>query len=416
MPKGKMVSKYYKKSNSNVNREISYSMASAPGRFFTESMDVTKAFFELFLVGYLKKSDELFREFVGLDAIKTEKDLLQNEVKIISRAVMRNPDPEVLNSLYILHAKMKEQFAHMSDEALEWMLGGSSKMSHGGFKNAESFRNFLNKDPHKISASRLSMGIETVATAIGYRSIHASWTQEPTTPVTPEQKKMDKVIQCIIGDRRVPSIGEVYTSRGQDDVGADMYRHRNDDVFYDAGDISDASDVDEVEEKQPLEKTPSRRFRQYTESEEVSWIGAAEQSNVPAQAHVSGTAPLTLAAIHGLFESGERPNSYFNHAKNIRKLAGNLLVAPFLRGGFHTTAETVAGIEHYIVETAKKSYSSAKATPLQPQEAFTRSIFMLMEASADNVKTNLKKVAPSVISKTNHVLAETEEFQRRAKL
>ena len=369
-------------------------------------------------------------------AYTDERLQLQEEMKMLSRAVMRNPSQEADGMLLSLHVRMKEEFLSCSDEEIEWLLGGAIEMAHGGFKDAASFRAFLNTDPtikSPHSRSRLITGIETIGTAIGYRMIQASWAKAPTAPeyenFTPDQLKMYTKVMDIryrsggndADDMIVRSIGDVYVNRYRDDVGKVSKLPHDIESFEDT-DLSDASDVDDKEEKQPQKYLPNRRFQKHADDDRLSWVGAAHESKIDVRAHVSGTAPLALAGLEGLLRvSGEGKEKIIADDDSLRQLAGVLLLPTFARGDYHTIAETGAGVEHYIAERHKNDPSDTSSSkPLSPRMAFEKGLGMLAIATKPttafgegkkgmNLQQAIEIVSRDILSRTGDEEAQLEK-------
>ncbi|ARB91242.1 hypothetical protein [Legionella longbeachae] len=381
-----------------------FELIKAQSTLFKASQEkVRDSFRRFFTSGSSDPYEPKKRGYAGEHA-DTELEQINNEVKAISRAVMRYPNDEVKEQLYRIHEKLKYQFAGRSVEGIEWLLGGASAMARGGFKNAQNFKNFLNTDPKKISPSRLITGIESVLTAIGYRMINADWAIAPFDPLndpmsTEEQKLMQ---HTVIGLRDyvsaikdfedkhhlVDSINAVYKNRWFDDVGqATIYDAQ--DIIQNAVDVSEASEADQ-EDLLPQTPLPERKFQRYNDGTNLSWIGAADESNVPVRAHTSGTAPLTLAAMDAVLSSQGGPD--YSHdtqdRDKLRTLAGALIIPTFLRGDFHSIAETYAGVEYYVEARSKKATgSTVTIQPIQPSDAF-RGALKLMGNACTTDKVN----------------------------
>lgn len=380
-------------------------------------------------IGGAKESTEQRR--AGRVSKKTQ--LLEEnsrETKEISRAVMRHPDAEVMQQLEFTRQRMAEEFGKMSDEALTWLLGGSSEMSRGGFQDsstktaAQKFREFLEADPNTIPPQRLITGIETIGTAMGYRAIHASWVEPPFTPQTPDQQLMDDKIKEVMGDKLTKPIGMIYTARAKDDLVANpdpSYKGRE--IMGEQEDVSSASE-NEDEDQLPRKRLDSRKFRSDVRPGHSSWIGAAVDGGIEIRGHTSGTCPLTLSAIDGLCSSGKGPKStWLDEQSNFEALAGALTVAPFQRGDYHSIAETAAGVNHYLVERAIKRGEDLTNTPLQPYDAFKYGMSMLVKASSNDkaletdklsIREAVQEQSEAVISRTKKINSKMKEFNPKS--
>lgn len=340
------------------------------------------------------------------------------EAKAMSRVVMRHPHADVLGQLQFTHQRMAEEFLCLSDEALTWLLGGSSETSRGGFqdgpaqKASEKLREFLSANSKTIPHQRLISGIETIATAMGYRAVHASWTTPPFCPQTPEQKLMASKIQHIIKDKLTPPIGDVYKDRWADDLKANPITN-GETIIGQQEDVSSASES-EQEDRLPKKLLDSRVFRKYAGKKgQYSWIGSAEEGGIAIRAHTSGTCPLTLAAIDGLCSSGSGfRRVWLNHEDHFKAFAGAVAVATFQRGDYHSIAETAAGIKHYLIERAIKNGQKIKNTPMKPYDAFKEGLAMLVAASSTekvdtqdslSIKEAMQVQAHFIVSRTKEV-------------
>ncbi|WP_115707083.1 hypothetical protein [Legionella sainthelensi] len=379
-------------------------------------------------IGSAKESTEQRR--VGRVSKKT-KLLEENnrETKEISRAVMRHPDSEVIQQLEFTRQRMAEEFGKMSDEALTWLLGGSSEMSRGGFQDsstktaAQKFREFLEADPGTIPPQKLITGIETIGTAMGYRAIHASWVEPPFTAETPDQKLMDDKIQEVMKDKLTRPIGDIYTARGKDDIAKELLKpnpsYEGSIITGEQEDVSSASENEE-EDQLPRKSLDSRKFRSEVRKGFPSWIGAAVDGGIEIRGHTSGTCPLTLAAIDGLCSSGKGPGStWLDEKSNFESLAGALTVAPFQRGDYHSIAETAAGVNHYLIERAIKKGEDIENTPLQPYDAFKYGMSMLVKASSNDkalqtdnlsIREAIQEQSEAVISRTKKIDSKMKEY------
>ena len=96
-------------------------------------------------IGKLKPSTSARRKSKKI----SEGSEVKKIIKACLRAVMREPSAEVIEQLHVIHKALSNAFASMPDKAIEWLLGGSSKTSRGGFQGTEEksavvlFREFL---------------------------------------------------------------------------------------------------------------------------------------------------------------------------------------------------------------------------------------------------------------------------------
>ncbi|HVT63471.1 MAG TPA: hypothetical protein VHD33_08305 [Legionellaceae bacterium] len=343
--------------------------------------------------------------------------------KKMSRVVMRCPDETVLAQLEYTRQRMREEFIGMSDEALLWLLGGSSEMARGGFHENDAqtdvakFREFLNAPSGIIESQRLIAGIESIATAMGYRAIYAKWAEPPFNPETPEQIAMDEKIREIMGNKLCRSIGEVYTARAKDDLTHQpptAIKGRV--IVVEPEDVSSASETDEVDQ-QPQATLDGRIFREEVKDGYFSWVGAAVAGGINVRGNTSGTAPLTLAAVDGLCARGEAPlNTWLDDQAQFEAFAGALAIAPYERGDYHSIAETAAGIRHYWLERVQRN--NPDNTPMQPYDAFKYGVSMLINAATHSIQKNytqplreaLKEYADEIVSGVEYRPAKMKEY------
>ena len=171
----------------------------------------------------------------------------------IARAVMRNPKTEMREELNNIHRMLNNQFSRMSDAGINWLLEGAPA-ARGGFKDAASFRKFLQTPPENLSSSRLITAIDSISTAIGYRSIAVGWAKPPHHP-PPEHPayEMYTKLKSTFASRIVPFIADSYNTRFYDnrshvEAGADS------DIEVSPDDVSEASDVEYQEESLPQQR------------------------------------------------------------------------------------------------------------------------------------------------------------------
>ncbi|MFZ4077530.1 MAG: hypothetical protein ACOYKA_06050, partial [Legionellaceae bacterium] len=255
--------------------------------------------------------------------------------------------------------------------------------------------------------------------AMAYRKIHATWVEPPFEPVTVEQKKMDEKIKDMLKDSLQGPIGEVYSTRSEEFI-HDSQDEGDNAITMEQDDISSASDVDE-EDRQPQHKTRALSFRRYVSDGRSSWVDLAHRQKIPCRANTSGTAALTLAAIDGLYRSGSTPSAWFQDDDNARMLSGALVIATYDRGDFHTLAETATGIEHFLVERAKKTDPSLVNQPVQPREALISALDSLKSASSEtlveetslSLKSAVAVTIPDILSCTdpNAHLGQQEKYK-----
>jgi hypothetical protein len=348
-----------------------------------------------------------------------------DDIKALCRVVMRCPDADVLAQLHFVRQCMAESFLQLPDESLDWLIGGSSGMSRGGFQDGdrqtavEKLREFLTADNRDISPQRLMTAIESIATAMGYRVIHASWVVPPFKPETAAQQVMDDVLQKLMKEKLTQYIGAIYTAREGDGNKNVALLSPSDTVQAEQEFVSSATGAD-TEDQLPESALPARTFRKEVRPGHHSWIGAAVDGGIDVRSHTSGTCPLTLSAIDGLCSIGEWPRAtWMRDDGHVRALAGALVIATYQRGDFHTVAETACGVNHYLMERAIMQGEQVENMPLQPQEAFQQAMDMLVAASSKSyadeedtmsIHSAVRKQAEVILSRTSAVKAVTSEF------
>lgn len=372
-------------------------------------------------IGSEKESSQQRRALEGLSKEEVENILITEDM---CRAVMRFPAAEILDQCLYIHQRMAEEFKDMDDESIDWLLGGSSDMARGGFHDghgltaAQKFKAFLGLSKEELihHPQKLITAIETIATAMGYRAIHATWAVTPFEPETPAQRLMDEKIQNMIHDKLTKPIGAIYTARSEDDLIA----HPCDDsieILARQGDVSSASDC-ELEDQRPIKQLDSRKFRNEVIQGHLSWIGAAVKGGISVRGHISGTCPLTLSAIDGLCSTGSDPekSQWLNLDRNFNSLAGAVVVATFERGDYHSIAETAAGVNHYLVERAIKQGIKRVNTPMEPYDAFEYGTYMLVAASPTMkaLKDDSLTIKEAMRECRDLVLSRTQEFPAKS--
>ncbi len=318
------------------------------------------------------------------------------ETHKISRAVMRNLKPEIREELNKIHQMLKDEFAKMSDEGLNWLLQGAPA-ARGGFKDPASFRKFLQSPPESITSSRLITAIDSISTAIGYRAIGVGWAKPPLKPDQNDPAfDMYKKITEKFGTKIVPFIAETYNTRFLDS--SEVKEESHVETFPD--DISEASDVDYKEEQLPQERLSGQKYRDAIDpsSGMYSWPAAAVHGNIPIRAHVSGSAPIVLSVIsviNTLYEDKKDP--WFQKDSNVSCFAGAVLIPTYERGDFHSTAETTAAKE-YFLDVRKGGPVSVKS----PQECLKIGLNCMASAANGELEPAIKKKSEEILSMTTN--------------
>lgn len=86
-----------------------------------------------------------------------------------------------------------------------------------------------------------------------------------------------------------------------------------------------------------------------------SYVSRAIESGVAMRAHVSGSAPLTLAALNFF----DRENNH-NTTEDQLFIRAGIIISTYQLGDYHTIAETAAGISHYHQQREHQQIYSAE--------------------------------------------------------
>lgn len=303
---------------------------------------------------------------------------------VMARTLQRNPNARVRKNLNQLHFNLSAKFGGMSDESIEWLLGGSRKTCRGGFVNASEFREFLITNPECIQPAQLISKLESVISAIGYRSICDRRQEEPITPETADQKEMHRVISEITDGQLVRSINSVYAQRVSDRISGEISPDEINVISCEQDEeLSDGED--DAYRGQPKVRIPTAQFKIISDNNHLSWIYQAWDKGVYTRNHVSGTTPLVLAAITGLLrQHGESHSTILDNEAEARELFTALLMPKFLRSGYHSLAETQAGIDHFIAEHNFKNDDALPGSQeIDPLTAEQRAYFAMLSATCN---------------------------------
>lgn len=356
-------------------------------------------------VGGIKASTKNRRELNQTQLPSEKVATIKDQVRSICRAVMRQPNKEVLEQLVFLHGKIKELFYNMSDDAINFLLIFASAEARGGFGSkvneendkiietrVQKFKKFLEQDPKTIKPQILLTRIESILASMAY--VYTSNTSD-----TPDQIEMDIKISELMMNKIISRVDYSYPSRKADIISDSS---DNEDEIFSVGleDISSASEHDE-EDKYPV-LPPGPRFFDKKDAPTISWPIAAQESGVPFRAHISSSTTLLMSAIESLYDSGDHPNQWFKKVENAKMLAGALLLPTLERADFHTASETAAGVIFYLNEKAKK-YNK----PLKPEEAFNEAIVMLGSGASKERLDKQKMSLEDAIKITRFKLTDT---------
>lgn len=347
-----------------------------------------------------KKTDE--REN-ALEISKAEETLAQSDVgasknlktpnttytDMIARTVMRHPSKETRAMLEKLHQAIKTKFMNQTDEGLNWLLSPTIEKNRvrGGFANAQSLKKFLNKNPTTIPSSRLITGIETLLTDISYKSLFFP------KGLTPNQKAIHKLCTqiktkfapCL--DLKCPDKYDMWSYANT------TFNPKTECSGGERGELSDVSDAESEHDMPIQERLPKQAFPKIKKDGNTrTWVYAAQLGNIPIRYSISGTACLNLAAAEWLLSDVK------NISKELELLAGAVIIPTYHRADYHSVAEVMAGVQHQIDHRFKRDLAL-----LQPQEALSRGLHLIAEATDPQFQDRIKLLSKVVIQSTTHV-------------
>lgn len=360
------------------------------------------------------------------EVVEAAEEAERELMRAMCRAVMRHPNQEALALAYQVHEKMNLAFAGMPDEAIEWLIGGSSKTSRGGFRpgDAQKFKAFFQTDPRSIAPQQLIQRLESTLTAMAYRAISADWGLHPHEPETIAQRQMHDLLQQMVRPYIVPEINRLYPDRAVDQITWDEEdQRRANNLLTTQGYVSEDSEAEDDESALPEDILSAYHFRRYRtiaspkqsgdpwkdamaeesddpcedkadeareqKSQEHTWMGAAARAGLPVGRHISGTAPLTLAAMAGVLHWSGPTAEAKQEAKSaaqppdpraLEALGALLTIPTYLRANFHGPHETQAGNEYFF-----NIYHKRENLPLQPYVAAARGLDSLAQVADSKV-------------------------------
>ncbi len=229
------------------------------------------------------------------------------------------------------------------------------KLHH--FKDVEDFANDFREHFAQYAAD-----LETIGSALGYRAIGSSVKKD--TETQPSENMQRLLADMNKGQYMIPHIGQTeFPHRRTDD--ASRYSVEYSKIKIPRG------YQDEIEGGLPGKQMGSSS-RLFTVN---SYVAKALSHNIPMRAHVSGTAPLTLAGFQFILNEG-RPRLNSNGAEipldesSLMQLGG-LLCATYALGDFHSIAETAAGVIHFYQGYTTPLFSNTTVTRLEEVPAKT---------------------------------------------
>jgi hypothetical protein len=333
-----------------------------------------------------------------------------SDADVIARAVMRSPSVETKTLLYQLHASLKCLLMGEEDEGLDWLLGGSSKETRGGFLNVSSLRAFLNRDPQGVSSSRLITGIETLLSAIAYRKF-CSEHQHRTLPIRPQTPAQQAVfnlfstLQChfpeletAYSDRRY-CIKATYSSSESYPPKFCDYNPMMEFFTPTREEISDASDAEELP---PFKKLlPAIVFRKQKKTEDsLTWVGAAHAGNIPIRCAISASVCICLETALWLLQKVPETTVTASQHKIIELLTGALFIPTYFRADYHSIAETAAGSLFYKKYTQK---NHSEVPFIGPKDALQVGLQWMAQAIDPQYQEAINNRVTAILKETLYV-------------
>lgn len=306
---------------------------------------------------------------------------------VMVRVLQRHPNGSVQHNLSRLHMQMANIFSGMSDEALDWLLGGSRAASIGGFKTAEQFREFLDSPSDLFTSAQLISQLETILAAIAYRSRGVPCAEQPILAETAEQKKMFQLVCDITEGQVVRQLSSVYPDKTTGWVMTIDETTTLDEVIVCDQDDELSDDEDSLFRGAPDTRIPPAYYKVNNEDNQPSWIAQAREQDIPVRRHVSGTSALSMAAAMGLLCQADQSNAPpFSCEQEARDFFTALFIPKYLRSDYHSIAETQAGIDHFMAENVNCAVlgSSMPSKPISPKEAQERAYEAIWRATCDN--------------------------------
>lgn len=337
---------------------------------------------------------------------KNPKSRNTTDIDYIVRAVMRHPSQEALQVLSELHQILKSKFLTHSDEGIDWLLGGCSSTARGGFKNASSVKKFLETPPESIPSSRLITGLETLITAITYRIYKDRKATPPHIPETPEQQSIYSVFADIYPAYKVPDHSTTYPdSRKSLSFAVTKLPIPTSERYVILSPREDLSEGSGVEE----ESLPSRRLNAVVFVKKLgrdrTWVGAADEGNIPTRLGISGSTVICLSTIEWLL--GKSPGEL--DQQTVELITGVLLLPTFIRGDYHSVAEIAAALQHFL---ACRKGGDPSTAVLSPQAALKKGLNLLHLTIDPNFKGSVEEISLHILKSTKSVEYPYTEEER----
>jgi hypothetical protein len=328
----------------------------------------------------------------------------------IARIAMREPNSVIKERLFELHQKIRTALIDFSDEALDWLIADFVN-SWGGFSSVAQLRGFLNKDPKYLNTSRLIIGLQCLLTMMGYRECQSDQVS------TLEQEKMANFLMLLLRDFTVERVTTVYPQRREDLLDQSCsalpeYDPSQECLGLQRAELSEASDSEsesKVCNPSLFIRVPHKKFRLFsplrssTSEDEsptqrvFSWVGEAFRRKIPIRSHVSGTITLVASVIDAFLHN----SAWFADDQNVDQFIGAICLSTFERGDFHSIPETMAGLQYYLSERAKKMKKATIVPTILPKDAYAKGIHLMISTINPKYQAPCNHVAASILAEVS---------------
>lgn len=317
---------------------------------------------------------------------------------VISKALTSHPSDSVKHSLEILHSRLLEEFKDISDETLICLLDDSRQTSRSGFTTIAELKKFLHQPTHLLSSNTLINGLETLITAIAYRSIRAKSTDSTeSSDAAANNIKITHTIDKIVQDKLIPSLSAFYPELLNNAPEKNTQTHPHDLAVS----PPNALDDNNADHKQLFTSSPRKKFIKSNRSDSTPRLNDTNASaqGVYIRVHVSGIVVLCCAVIDALMQSD---NSSTDNAANLY----TTLLIPY----FHSIAETQASIDYYLAERDQKKNNA----PYQAKISLAKALKAMIQSTSDRPSIG-SKISPrramanfvkKVYAKEMHLLSQ----------
>jgi hypothetical protein len=324
------------------------------------------------------------------------RDVSQNRTMVdaVSRAVLRNPNPESMAVMRDLKDAIKLFVQKNNDDALLQTLINTANEG-GGVMTPAALRQWCdmpNNDPSRDIAVASSL-----LSAFAYTNLRGNPSQD--TPTT-------AAVRQIMAEAP-PYIGTAFGTRGGDLSGGRVERgemalteealaRHDQGVHYAPNRTPSLSSG--LEGREGFTSTPPQMPKRQTFTPNSEFALACEAAGVPVVGHVSGTTPSNLAAANGLIRdlqiSRGQPGKGLDDTA-AERLSG-LTAARFHRDAFHSAPEVLVGMKHW--EAHKHKDANGAFDPNYPEQsiALYRDEKNVRELFVDSVKLMAAASTPIV--------------------